>query len=103
MEGKVDVDKNVEKHRSTDRVFVLEVMEGKTGKSAGGLLDNRLFTEENKLHAIQNPSSCLWYLKYEQGIVPEPLRQQFTNFNALHKYVEGYFNKRNVNIKEVIS
>jgi hypothetical protein len=87
---------------ATDRVLVLEVMEGERALSSTGLVDTRLFTGENKLHAVLDHSSMLWHLKYDDGIVPQPLKQQFTGFGALYKFCEDYFKKRNIKIKEVI-
>lgn len=87
---------------STDRVLVLEVVEGEKALSSTGLVDTRLFTGENKLHAVLDPSSMLWHLKYDDGILPQPLKQQFTGFGAVLKFCEDYFSKRNIRIKEVI-
>ena len=87
---------------SWDRVIVLEPIDDKQPLSSTGLVDPRLFTGENKLHAIKNPQTCLWSLKYDMGIVPPPLKGQYTGFNALKKFCEDYFNKRNMRIKEII-
>ncbi len=65
-----------------------------------GLLDPRMFTGESKLVSYQLPDS-LWALKYEHGRLPEPLTQRFTSFNKLVQFVELYFQKKNVVIKEV--
>lgn len=83
------------------RILKLERKEGKNVLTETGLIDNRLFTGENNLRAIQEPNS-LWSLKYDHGSVPEFLRQQFTSFSTLIKVVTEYFNKRNIIIKEVI-
>jgi hypothetical protein len=87
---------------SSDRVLVLEVIDGQKPLSSTGLVDPRLFTGENKLHAIKDTQTCLWHLKYDQGIVPPPLKGQYTGFNQLKKFCEDYFQKRNMRIKEVI-
>jgi hypothetical protein len=92
---------NITKMRQTDRIIVLEPMEG-GAKSTTGLTDNRLFTGENRLHAKMDPNNCQWYLHYDSGIVADPLKGRFTSFNKLKEHVEGYFNKRNVKVKEVL-
>lgn len=89
------------KNVSPDRIISVKLKKGLTPKSSTGLLDNRLFTGDNRLHAIQDAG--LWYLKYDQGGLPMQLRQRFTNFNLLMKSVTTYFTGRNVEIKEVIA
>ncbi len=86
---------------ATDRILVLGPMEGKKPLSTGGLADPRLFTGENRLHAIKDPATCMWYLKYEMGIRPEEMKQMFTTFSALKKFAERYYAKRNIEIKEI--
>jgi hypothetical protein len=87
-------------NKKTDRILILKVIDGKKPISSIGLTDPRLFSGENKLHAIQE--SGLWSLKYEQGRTPPELRQQFTGFNTLVKHVTDYYKKRNVEIKEIL-
>lgn len=89
------------KMRSPDRVLVLKVIEGRKPLSTSGVADPRIFTGENKLHAIMDLETCLWRFKYDMGIVPEPLKGNFTSFTALKKFAIGYFNKRNIEIVEV--
>lgn len=90
------------KMRNTDRVIVLEKMEGKDTLNTKGLVDNRLFTGENKLHAVMNPENCQWSLRYDSGILPRSLSGNWTSFSKLREFVEGYFNKRNINVKEIL-
>lgn len=90
------------KLRKSDRILVLEKIEGKNTINSTGLVENRLFTGENELHAIMDEQSCLWSLKYKMGSPPEPLKQRFTSFRALYKFAEDYFLKRNIRIKEVL-
>ncbi len=86
----------------TDRLISLSVIDGEAAVSSTGLIDKRLFTGENKLHAIKDPQTCMWSFKYEQGGLPQALKtQRFTSFNALIKYAGDYFRKRNIEIKEV--
>lgn len=87
--------------RSPDRILVLKVKEGQNPKSSKGLIDNRLFTGENKLHAVMDQQSALWTLKYEQGAVPGALQCAFTSFRALKAHAETYFKNRNIEIVEV--
>lgn len=89
------------KMRSPDRVLVLKVMDGKKVLSNGGFSDPRLFSGENKLHAMMDPQTCMWKLKYDMGTLPEPLKGTFTGFRALKQYVQSYFEKRNIEIVEV--
>lgn len=89
------------KMKSPDRILVLKVMDGKKPISTTGAADPRLFTGENKLHAIMDEQSCLWRMKYDMGIVPESLKGTFTGFKALKKFAEQYYHKRNIEIVEV--
>jgi len=88
--------------RSDDRVIVLAPMPGKSTKSSMGLTDNRLFTGENKLHAIFDGGLRLWHLRYEIGGLPEPLKNRWTRFNDMIKDVTSYFKTRNVQVVKVI-
>lgn len=90
------------KLRSEDRVFILAPIEGKNTITNSGLVDNRLFTGTNKLHAIMDPQTLMWSLKFEKGIVPAPLKQKFTKFSLLEKFVRDYFKARNIEVKEII-
>lgn len=90
------------KMRSPDRILVLSVIDGKKPLDSIGNSDKRLFTGENKLHAVMDTQTTLWALKYDMGAVPQPLRCSFTSFKSLRQHTEAYFNKRNVEIKEVL-
>lgn len=90
------------KLKQDDRILVLRPMEGLKAKSSTGIVDNRLFNGENKLHAIMNPATCLWRMKYEDGVVPVPLQGEYTNFKSLKNVAERYFKSRNVELIEVI-
>lgn len=81
-----------------DRVLLLEPIDGKP-LSSKGVVDPRLFTGENKLHAIRTDNDQLWSFKYEAGAVPEPLKDKFTSFSKLLKHAEVYFSTRNVRVK----
>lgn len=86
--------------RSTDRILVLEKIDPRNKET--GLMDPKAFTGENKLHAVMDLSTALWYMKYERGIVPPQLKNKFTDFNTLKKHAENYFKTRNIKIAEVI-
>jgi hypothetical protein len=88
--------------RDDDRTLVLRPMPGKTVKNGIGLVDPRLFSGENNMHAIKESLTGLWYVKYESGGVPPVLKQKWTGFNALYRTVEEYMNKRNIIIESVI-
>lgn len=89
------------KERSSDRVLVLKLMDDKAPIATTGLADRRIFTGENNLHAVMDPQTCLWNMRYDAGTVPQPLKQSFTSFKALYEYAEGYFKRRNILISEV--
>jgi hypothetical protein len=91
------------KLRSNDRVISLSQIDKKAPISSTGVVDRRLFTGEQKLHAIVDSQSGLWYMQYETvGKLPQELDQKFTTFSALYKHAEEYFRKRNIKIEEVI-
>ena len=90
------------KMRSTERTLVLKPIDGKNVLSSSGLVDNRLFKGGNSLKAVMNPIDCLWRFKYETGIIPESLRQKFTSFAALLKFGQQYFERRGLQIVEII-
>lgn len=91
-----------EKMKSDDRILVLKPMDGKNPRSNTGLIDSRLFQGGNRLHAIRSNIDQLWYIRYDQGIVPPALKCKFTSFKALQAHVEPYFKNRNVEIEKVI-
>src|SRR5258705_5643303 len=65
-------------------------------KSVMGLVDPRLFTGENKLHA--KLVNGLWSLYYENGVVPASLKQQWTSWDKMYNFIHSYFDKRNITI-----
>lgn len=89
------------KMNSLDRVIVLEPMEDAKTLSASGEVDMRLFKGENNLHAIYDIQKGLWFLRYEKGIIPEAMKQMFSEFQPLLDFVRVYFQKRNVRVTEV--
>lgn len=93
---------NTTKMSNTDRILVLEPIDGKLPKTTYGNVDPKLFTGENKLHAIKDEETCHWYMKYDSGGLPEPLKQRFTSFKMLVKFANEYYRGRNLQIKEII-
>ena len=85
------------KMHSDKREFILERIDnGKSTKDSSGNVDNRLFTGDNKLFAIHEPTTGMWFLRYAGSRVPESLAGKFTEFNKLIAHVTEYFLKRNV-------
>lgn len=87
--------------RSDDRIIELKKIEGKHTLDSFGLVDNRLFNGENKLHATMEPNG-LWYVYYDKGMVEPTLRVKFTNFPSLMKFLVDHYRKRNIQVKEVL-
>jgi hypothetical protein len=88
--------------KSTDRIIKLKVKDGMKPESSGGAIDNRLFKNENNLHAIQQETG-LWVLKIEHGSLPPMLEnQQWTNFTGVVRAVSEYYDKRNIEIANII-
>jgi len=88
--------------KSDDRILVLRPIEGKIGTTNTGVVDPRLFTGGNRLHALHDTRRRLWSLRYDKGELPQPLKQQWTKFPDLLKYVKAYFRSRNIEIIEII-
>ncbi len=89
------------KVRSNDRILVLKPIEGLKTKSSTGIVDPRLFTGENKLHAIKD-KNALWSFKYERGQISGDMKTRFTSFEKLMQFAEKYFERRNIKIESVI-
>lgn len=94
--------REAEKMHTLDRVIVLKPKEGEKVLSAQGSFDTRLFTGENKLHAIYRIETGLWFMKYDNGVLPQALQCQFQTLDELMDFVRGYYQKRNVEIQEVV-
>ena len=87
--------------QTTDRILSLKLIDDKAPISSTGLIDRRLFTGDNKLHAVTDPQTGMWSLRYEQGKLPQAFMCSFTSFKSLMKFASAYFLKRNVMISEV--
>lgn len=91
-----------EHNRKDDRILVLKKIEGKHTLASSGLIDNRLFSNENNLHAVMDPTTCLWTFKYDSGTLPASMRGQWTSFSKLYDFAKTYFHKRNIEIVNVL-
>jgi hypothetical protein len=91
------------KMNSDDRVLVLRTMEGKKATDSAGKIDPRLFTGENRLHAIFDPRTGMWNMRYETGGLPGALQEKFLEFSQLEEAARKYFKTRNVEVVDVIS
>lgn len=80
-----------EKMHTEDRILVLQT----TGDQKS------LFDTTQELHAVRGPFDNLWRLKYKRGTVPPKLKQTWTSFPQLLKFMNNYFQVRNIKIKEV--
>lgn len=90
-----------DQYHSDDRTFVFKRIEGVGTKSSTGIVDERIFSGENKLHACKEPQTGLWFMKYDMGGLPPALKQKWTGFGAMLKYAREYFRKRGIDIVEV--
>src|SRR5271167_4518301 len=93
---------------SSDRVFKLIAANDVVLMSRKRTTFNaHMFQGDKQLHAVQD--SGLWYLVYKTldgrgaGNLPEPLKQRWTNFNQLIKFLVPYFESRGVRIEEILS
>ena len=85
--------------RKTDVILRLR----STGKKQQlGLLSYDLFTGKNNLHIIMDPQTCLWKLAYDNGVLPQPLKQQFTSYDKAFNAVSDYLKVRQAEIIEII-
>lgn len=95
---------NINKERASDRTLVLEPIPGQKVLNTTGLVDKRLFSGDgsHQLHAVKHPVFDLWRFRYEKGILPEPLKQNFTSFSQLKRFADAYFGRRGLQIAKVI-
>lgn len=84
-----------------DRTLILKPIEGQKARNSAGMVDSRLFTGDNKIHAYKDPWGT-WFLKYERGDVPPAFKQKFTGFNQLYDFVTDYYKKRGVEVAGVV-
>ena len=90
-----------QKMKSDDRLIILKPIDGKKTLSSTGMPDKRLFTGENKLHAVLDLRTGMWHLHYEIGALPGGLKGNWTLFSELEKHVRAYFKSRNVEVTEI--
>ncbi len=94
---------NSDKMNSSTRYFNLKLSEGTSARTDTGILDKKLFTGDNKLKAEMDQETSLWSLSYENGNIPQTLKQQFTSFSKCKQFADAYFKKRNVEIVEILN
>lgn len=87
--------------RSTDRVLVLEPIDVK--KKDFGMIDPAVVEGTNTIRAVMDRGTTMWYLRYDRGAIPAPLRIRWTDFNTLLNQASLYFRTKNLSIKEVKS
>lgn len=92
----------------TERVFKLSPMNDMVMMSRKRTTFNaHMFQGDKQLHAIQDAG--LWYLAYKSsdgtgaGNLPEPLKQRWTSFNQLLKFIIPYFESRGVKVDEIVA
>ena len=90
-----------EKMKSDTREILLAPMGGKNTLSSSGMIDNRLFNGENKLHATLDMRTGMWHLHYDIGGLPGGLKGNWTLFSELESHVRNYFKTRNVVVTEI--
>jgi hypothetical protein len=96
-------DRRKKKMHSEHRIIHIRPMNnGKSTLNSSGMVDNRLFTGENKLHATYIDHSGMWKLHYDIGAIPGGLQMQFTTLQELLTHVRSYFKKRNVEVVDVV-
>jgi len=54
------------KTRSDDRIFIFEAIDNTLPKNSFGLTDPALVTGDNKLHAVKDHETCLWYFRKKE-------------------------------------
>ena len=93
---------NLTKNMSTDRILMLEKIEGEPTRNARGEVKNGMFNGEQKMHAIRDQGTNFWKLQMERGLLSETLKQQWTTFGKLKIYLDEYLKRRGLRIKEII-
>lgn len=84
-----------QKMHSEDRMLNIEHIPNAKSTS---LIDPKLFTGEQEIHAVRGPFDNLWRVKYNKGTLPTPLKQSFTNFQQLFNFCVAYFGRRGVKV-----
>lgn len=67
-----------------------------------GLLDTRVFEGGNNIYAYKDPVTKMWSLRYANGIIPPGLQGRYTSFDELLNSASVYFNKKNIEIIDVV-
>lgn len=85
----------------TDRSFKLKIVDNELPLASTGMVDTRLFKGGNIFHIKKDPETNFWTFAYDDGIIPQPLRCNFTNFTMAKKHADLYYNGRNLNLEEI--
>lgn len=86
----------------SDIVLKLKVIDGEKPLSSLGMVDKRLFTGDNKLHLKYNHQTHLYYYELDSGVLPQPLKQNFTSMQFAIEFAKDYYARRNVEVYEII-
>lgn len=94
--------RDLDNNAKDDRIISLAPKKGEKVKTSSGMIDSNLFTGENQLHAVFEGHTCLWYLKYTNGALPEPLRdKRYTSFKKAVEAAENYYSRRGLEITKI--
>lgn len=93
---------NTEKMRSTSRQLILEAKRDGKVLATSGKASKQIFTGRNRLYLTMDEQTCLWSFHYDAGVVPPALNQSFTSFKDAFYFAKNYFDKRGIDIVEVI-
>lgn len=95
------VKREAEKMHTLDRIIVLRPMEGKHPTNSSGQIDKRLFSGDNKLHAVFDNQKGFWHMRYDNGSLPGALDVNFVELAPLLDFARSYFANRNIEIVEI--
>jgi hypothetical protein len=93
---------NKDKLKKDDRILEVKVLDGEKPLSSIGMVDKRIFQGGNKLHAFYNPMTGFWKLRYEVGVIPGKLMNNWLSFDQLLADTDKYLRSRNMYISEVL-
>ena len=91
-----------EKVKKDDRILVLKVIDGEKPLSSIGMVDKKLLTGGNAMHAKHDPQTGTWSCSYEHGAIPEAISGKWMSYSQLLFDVEAYLKKRNIEVEKVI-
>lgn len=89
-----------DKMNPIERKFKIEHIPDVDVKDHSGKVQNSIFRKGNKISLIMDTQTCLWHFKYTDGMLPPPLKQQFTGFRKALSFGQGYFERRGLKLTE---